>query len=127
MSDYLDFQDELVRGRARLMKFRVKNEDTLVNLNITSYTAFRFTGKDSARDADVAEVFTKTLSSGITKADAANGLIQVTLGASDLTALPAGEEVHLLAELQCVADDGLPYSLARGRLTVLPEISRATP
>ena len=127
MADYTDFNRTLVRGRAALLSFRVKRRDTLGYADITGYTAFRFTGKLGAEDADAAEVFTKTLGVGIAKTDATNGLLSVTLSGSELTALSAGKEALLKGELQCVADDGLPYSLARGLLSVEPEISRTTP
>lgn len=128
MSDYYDFSDKMVRGRHFKFRFIVKDRaagDAVQD--ITNFSAFRFTGKLAVGDPDANQVFSKTVGSGLTKTTPLSGILDGTLLPADTSGLAAGMEHELECELQCVDDDSEAFSLARGRLRVLPDVSRTTP
>jgi hypothetical protein len=126
MADFSGFNEQIVQGRTKLLRFRVK--DLLTgNEDITAYGNFRFTCKRSAADPDAAAIFTKTLGSGIEKLDAANGLVGVTIGTADTDDLTDGKDVQTVGELQTRDGDMNDWSLIRGKLEILAQVSRANP
>lgn len=128
MSDYYDFSEKMVRGKHFKFRFIVKDRALADAVqDITSYSSFRFTGKSVVSDADADQVFSKTVGSGLTKTTPLSGVLDGTLVPGDTAALAAGVEHELECELQCVDDDSEHFSLARGRITVLPDVSRTSP
>lgn len=109
-------------------KFRVTVKD--INgtaVNISSWTAFRCTAKDSLADTDAEAVFAKTLASGITKADAANGIIEITVAAADTALVAEGMNHELYIDVTGVDGTSEPWVVERGMLPVYARVSRTTP
>jgi hypothetical protein len=96
---------EVYQGATNQRRFTVKDILTLVAQDITSWTAFRAAIKDKVTDVDADALTVVTLGSGITKADAPNGIIEITFDAGDLTALPYIEDDYPF-EIQGVDPDG---------------------
>lgn len=83
-----------------------------------------FSGKRSVADGDVDAVFMKTLGGGVTVTDAANGLVTVTLSPTDTETLPSSR-VILDWDLQVKTAGGAIYTVALGKLTVFPDVTRS--
>ena len=108
-------------------QFTVKNFSTGVAVDITAWTAFRFTAKYREGDADNVAVLSESLSGGgIVKTTAASGLLTITLSPADTSSL-AYEEHLLDADLQGVDGSSNTWTLARGVVKILPGITRTSP
>ena len=122
-----EFYWEFTLGDTSPRQFTVKNFTTLAAVDITAWTAFRFTGKYRAGDLDNAAVLSETLSGGgVVKTTAASGILTVTPSPSDTSGL-AYEEHLLDADLQGNDGSGNTWTLARGVVKILPGISRTDP
>ena len=110
-------------------KFRITviNERTAAVTNISSWSKFWCTGKIAKTDADDDAVFQLTSpAAGIAILDAANGLIEITIPCTILAdAADFGATTHLYIDVRGLDPAGCPWGLARGRLTVLGETTRA--
>lgn len=84
-----------------------------------------FTAKYTTADADVAAVFQKTLADGLVITDAVNGLVTATLAPSDTSTLPDSRTI-LDWDLQVKTVAGSVYTVAIGKLTVFPDVTRTT-
>lgn len=126
MTDFVDARYQMVRGRHFKIRWTVKdraNGDAVEN--ITSYSSFRWTGKDRTQDADANWVFSKTVGSGLTKTTPLSGILDGTLVPADTTGLDPGIAHTIEYELECVDDDVESFSLERGLIDVLPDVDRA--
>lgn len=99
-----------------------------VPINLTG-ADLRWTAKYHHWDADDAAAITKTLIAGVENGleltDAANGVVVVTFERAD-TASFVGTPV-LVWDLQGTLSTGKTRTLARGTLTVTPDITRTAP
>jgi hypothetical protein len=128
MSDFYDFFHTMVRGRHLKLEFTVKDRAQAdAPQDITNYPSFRLTGKDTAKDTDAEWVFTKTLSDGLTKTSPLVGVLGGTLVPLDTAGLAPGITHTIECELQCTDDDQESFSLERGIIEVLPDVSRTNP
>ena len=117
--------DAIKRGDTRRLAVAVKKPDGTVQ-PLSSYV-LRFTAKRSYADADGAAVLTATQGSGITVTDAPNGLAEILVSGTVTATLPP-VPVTLVWDLQgTLVSGGEPQTLAWGRLTVLPDVTRTTP
>lgn len=87
-------------------------------VDLTGITGLWFTVK---RSTDSAALFQKSIGSGITVTNAAGGLARITFSPADTTSLPP-RQVPLEYDLE-YESGGEVYTLARGRLTVEPDIT----
>lgn len=137
---YADFEDggagviywKFTRGDTAVQQFTVKNLATGAVVDITAWTAFRFTAKDRYTDADNQAVLAETLSGGgIVKTTAASGLCTITIAAADTASL-SFEQYGLVADLQGTDGSGNTWTLARGGegiggVFIQPDASRTNP
>ena len=122
-----EFYWEFTNGDTTSRQFTVKNFSTAAAVDITAWTAFRYTAKYREGDLDNAAVLSETLSGGgIVKTTAASGILTITHAAADTSSL-AYEEHLLDADLQGVDGSGNTWTLARGVVKILPGISRTDP
>lgn len=84
-----------------------------------------FTAKYSYADPDLSAVFQKTLGSGIVYTNAAQGLATATLVGTDTSAL-APVKVLLVYDIQVKDAGGNIFTIARGNLIVVPDVTLAT-
>ncbi len=87
--------------------------------------SFLFTAKYDFDQTDVNAVFQKTSdpSGGIEILDAATGSLQITLNPTDTIALPY-TQVDLVYDLEYTTASDEIFSILRGTLTVVPNVSR---
>jgi len=91
-------------------------------VNITGYELW-FTGKLAVSDLDAAAVFQKTTTAGsIVITNGPAGLARVDLAAADTSALTSSTLLYV--DLQAKAS-GKVVTLARGRLLVVADVTRA--
>lgn len=83
-----------------------------------------FTAKWAYRDLDAAAVFQKTIGSGITVTNAPLGLATATLVAGDTSFLSA-VKILLVYDIQVRTAGGLTFTVARGNLIVIPDVTLA--
>jgi len=85
----------------------------------------RFTAKERTTDADGAAKIAKSTGSGITAVD---DVATVTIAPADTDALAAdGLDATLWYDVQVAGAGFGPWTVARGRLIVQPDVTRATP
>jgi hypothetical protein len=84
-----------------------------------------FTAKYSYSDPDSSAVFQKTIGSGITLTDAVNGKATVLILPTDTSGL-ANAKVMLVYDLQVKDASGNIYTVARGNLIFLPDVTLST-
>lgn len=116
----------MVQADTAEREFTVKDIITLVAQDITSWSAFRMVVKDKPTDADAAALITKTLSSGIVKSDAINGVIRVTILPADTATLPYIERDYP-ADIQGIDPSGNTYTGIQFLLRVHPQVGRTSP
>ncbi len=114
-----DSQLEMTAGKAFTFEFTVQDQIAQAPADVTTWTKFWFMAKHNQMDADGSAVLTKTLSSGITVIDAANGLVMVAIAAADTTALMNVRTV-LFAQIQGLDGSGSPFDLWEGCLLISP-------
>ena len=121
--------DTIVRGDSRTYYIDVSING--VPLDVTGYTAW-FTAKYAPTDADTAAAVRKGMSSSLTGvtiiADPATGInsrIQVQLGPADTASIPA-KATTLHYDVQIKTPSGDIYTVTRGDLQVLPDITNTT-
>jgi len=96
-------------------------------VDITSWSAFRFTAKSRVSDADVDAVLSETLSGGgVVKTTPASGILDVTIAAADTAALEF-ETYELYADLQGVDGSSNVWTVWKGRVVINPDASRTSP
>lgn len=115
---------EMSRGDSRKWTFAVTYSDTGAVYSLAGASMW-FTAKKRITDADVAAVFQKTIGSGITLTDAANGLGYIELSPADTSALSSGKQ-NLEFDLQLKSSAGKIYTVAFGKLTVYPDVTLST-
>jgi hypothetical protein len=119
---FADFANSFSHGDRYLLAVTVKIDG--VATDVTAWTQFWFTAKKRVGDLDSAAVFQKTLtggSAGITKTNAAAGLLQVSIAEADTSAL-ANVPAKLFCDLRGKDGSGDIWTLARGFLTVNPAV-----
>ncbi len=127
MPDFGDDIWEFTRGDTSTRRFTVKDQVTSAAVDITSWTAFRFTAKDRVGDADAAAILSETLADGgIVKTTAASGILDVTIAASDTSSLNY-EEYELVADLQGVDGSSNVWTIWKGKVVIHPDASRTSP
>jgi hypothetical protein len=127
MADFLDAVWEFTRGDSATRRFTVKNAVTAAAVDITGWTAFRFTAKDRVGDADAAAVIAETLAGGgIVKTTPLSGILDVTIAPADTASL-AYETYHLVADLQGVDASSNVWTVWKGRVIIHPDASRTSP
>jgi hypothetical protein len=95
-------------------------------INLTGVNGIKLTAKYSYDDADVAAVFSKTIGAGITVVVAANGTFTATVAASDTASLPP-VQLDLVYNIQVTDASNVVTTIMSGILTVLPDVTIATP
>lgn len=90
-------------------------EDTVTGVNIEGW-ALSFAIARSYRDT---AIITKTVGSGITITDPANGVFEITIDDTDTDGLPTGKCVWDVKR----TDAGQEAVLTRGKLTLLPNVA----
>lgn len=114
----------LVRGSTHRFRVSVLNEIDLTPVNISGWTQFWCTAKETPLDADPG-VFQLTLSGGgIAILNASQGLIEVTI--PDTTFTTPGVSAHYYLDVKGKDDAGRRWTLAIGRLTVQADETRAS-
>jgi hypothetical protein len=83
-----------------------------------------FTAKTSYSQADPG-VFQKKLGSGISIVDATNGRAQIVIAASDTNSL-GNSKTALVYDFQVKDSSGRIYTVASGKLIVIPDVTRST-
>lgn len=121
MPDYEDFDEEITRGDTHRFRFTVSVGG--VAQDITTWTNFWFTAR--TRHTDTTAVITRTLGSGITLVTPASGIAQVEILPANTSSMDNRKQV-LYADIQGKDATGGVWTLARGTLTVLPEITTAS-
>ena len=91
--------------------------------NLTG-TTMKMTAKWSHSDSDANALFQKTIGDGITYTDAANGQAQIILAPADTISLPP-QIVVLQYDVE-LTDGSSVYTVARGDLAVLPDVTVGT-
>ena len=92
--------------------------------DITTDTLF-FTAKTDISDTDLEAVIALETGSGIEATDAVEGLFLVTIPPSATTSLVITEPVVLQYDIQLVDEDDNVYTMDRGTLTVIPDVTRS--
>jgi hypothetical protein len=127
MADFQDAVWEFTRGDSATRRFTVKNAVTQAVVDITGWTAFRFTAKDRVGDADAVAVISETLSGGgIVKTTPASGILDVTIAPADTASL-AFETYELWADLQGVDASSNVWTVWKGKVVIYPDASRTAP
>lgn len=111
----------MVRGSTLSFDFSVTNTATGLAENLTGGT-LKFTAKWDFTDVDGSAVFQKTIGSGITVTNAAGGLANVTIAASDTTSLPA-TIVNLNYDLKYTDASSNVWPILYGLLTIVPNVT----
>lgn len=83
------------------------------------------TAKKRLTDADADAVFQLTSASGITLQSATGGYFQAAIGPDDYAGLDY-EKATLYADVQGKDGDGKVHTLAKGMITIEPDVTRAT-
>lgn len=110
------------KGKSRKFRFLVTDRLTLVPVDVTAWSAFKFLAKTNILDTDVQAVITKTLGAGVTViTPAASGVLEVLIAAADTSGL-ADQPVHLFAEFQGVDPTGAPWALWQGELDIVTTV-----
>lgn len=113
----------MVRGNTFIFTASVVIDGAAVN--VTGGT-FRFTGKYDFDEEDDEAVFQKeSPSDGVEILDAAAGSLQITLDPEDTLSLPY-TQVDLVYDLEYTTVVGQVFSVLRGTLTVVPNVTRTT-
>lgn len=84
---------------------------------------FYFTAKRSKTDADVNAIIQKSSGDGISILDASGGMAVIVIQPEDTDFLD--DEPRLYCDVQMVEADGTTTTIARGRLTLLYDITRS--
>lgn len=127
MADFADAVWEFTRGDTTTRRFTVKDAVTNAAVDISGWTAFRFTAKDRVGDADAAAVLSETLSGGgIVKTTPASGILDVTVAATDTSTLNY-ETYELYADLQGVDASSNVWTVWKGKVVIYPDASRTSP
>jgi len=113
---------EMSRGDSRRWNFAATQNGAVYSL---AGASLWFTAKKRITELDAVAVFQKTLGTGITVTDAANGLGYIELSPSDTSGLSAAKW-NLEFDLQCRDSAGKIYTLAFGKLTVYPDVTITT-
>lgn len=96
-----------------------------VALDLTGAT-LRFTVKSSESLTDAQALCTLTTGAGIVHTNAAGGIATITLPATTTATLDSSPFVFVY-DLQVTTSTSQVFTVARGALTVSPDVSRTTP
>lgn len=116
-----NFTIKAVRGDTITLDFTVKRPAGGAAVDLTGAT-FTFTAKKKLSDADAAALFQKTLGSGVSVTNAANGQGRVTVAPADTTSLP-DYETDLYCDLQMTEAVGTVTTVAEGILRIRPDVT----
>ena len=119
---YEDFTETMFRGDTKLITLTITKNGAA--LNITGFHVW-FTGKLAISDTDVQAIFQRsTINGGVTLTNAASGIATVVIRPIDTDSLAT--ETILFCDAQMRDSSGNITTLATGKITVLPEITRST-
>lgn len=122
--DHLSLNLLMVRGDTYQFDIAVTNNGTAVDL--TGMT-IRFTAKRNVRDADVSAVIAlSTATTGISVLSATAGTARITIPSSATTGL-AAHKVELPYDIQLVDSSSNVFTVTRGVLTIVPDVTVTTP
>ena len=127
MADYADFTRTMTRADIHKFRFTVKDRITGAIQDITNWQKFWVSVKVKPTDADPG-LFQKTSSGGgIALITPTSGLAEGTIASADtnVAAVPYIRTTYLMG-IRGKDPSGNIWTLARGQLVVLPEITRAT-
>jgi hypothetical protein len=118
MSDLTIYRSDTVK-----LNLAVTSGGSIYNLTGSSIW---FTAKNQYSDLDAAAVFQKsTLNGGIVITNPTQGIAQVTIASADTLLVPNLKTI-LVWDAQIKDSQGNIYTIASGRLIVLPEVTRTT-
>lgn len=92
--------------------------------DITTDTLF-FTAKHSIADPDLDAVIALETGSGIEATDPGNGIFVVTVPPASTSGLDITEETVLQYDVQLVDDSGGVFTIDRGTISIVPDVTRA--
>lgn len=115
---------EMIRGDEKVWTFAVTVEGTGAAQDITGATVW-FTAKRDYSDADPGVFQKKTGGSGIAIDAGTGGTGTIMTAAADTSSLAAAR-TSLVWDLQVKLSGGQPKTVARGTLTVLPDVTTST-
>lgn len=123
---FTDFSVCMTRGDTHKIRFTVRDLLTQAVIDITNWSAFRYTVKERVTDADSGALISKTLGGGIVKVDASNGLCEVTINPADTISL-ASREYDAVADIQGVDNSSQVWTLARGQHLIESDVGQTSP
>lgn len=126
MIGFSDFAYNQSKGDTFTFQFTVKNRQTGVVVDITSWTAFRYTAKRSVGETDAEATFSLSLAAGLGKTDAVNGVVGGTVTPANTSGLD-WLDYDLKADFQGVDGSGNTWTLARGIHSVAADVGRTSP
>lgn len=119
MARFDGFSQELVRGDTHKFEVTMVDDVTGDPINISSHAPFRFTATDTLGEASpLIDVVEPT---NITKTDAANGVLEVTLLPANTNALTENRRYALFAELRAENSAG-EIDRTQGTLIIKPRV-----
>lgn len=126
MTDYDTFSITMAHGDTQRFRFTVKDRDTLEVVDISMWPEFWATAKIRLSDTDAEAVFVLTATGGgITIINATNGLAEVKIDPSNTNSLDY-RKYNLFIDIQGIDGVGGVWTLARGTLTIVADVTRAT-
>lgn len=123
--DYSDFTQVITRSDTHRFRFTVKDKLTLLPIDITSFPQFWVTSKKNLFDADADAVFQLTLGHGITLITPSAGLAEVAIAPANTSSLDF-RKYNLFTDIQMKDTSGGIWTLARGIVQVIADVTRST-
>lgn len=120
--DHLNANITMVRGDNYIFRGTVLNNGSVLDVSACTFT---MTAKWSPKNSNAQAVFTRTNGSGITIIDGPNGVIEVELVPANTNSLP-DSQVFLDYDIQMVNGAGKIFTVTRGKLKVVPDITEAS-
>ena len=126
ITDYSDFSITMAHGDTQRFRFTVKDRDSLTAVDISTWTKFWATAKLHLFDTDADAVFLLTSGGGgITIINASSGLAEVKISPVNTSSLDY-RKYNLFVDIQGVDGNGDVWTLARGTLTIVADVTRAS-
>jgi hypothetical protein len=119
-----DLNFQIVRGDAAFWTLTVTFAPSAPSANLHTYS-IRMTAKNAFTDTDANAVFQLTSGAGDITVDGSNTAVaHIKMAGTHTAGLPCAPPLNknvLVYDLQIVGSDGLPYTVARGQITVVAD------